>query len=69
LEVRDFERGFSEKGNIVMLSFEGSKMVGRRGVACINHNAIYWWEKNYKDLREVLPEVAEERDKDKDKDK
>ena len=53
--MHDFESSFPEKGNIIMMSFEGTKIVGKRGFAFINGNAIYWWEKNYKDMKDILP--------------
>ena len=53
--MRDFESAFGEKGNILMMSFEGSKIIGKRGFAFSNNNTIYWWEKNYKDIRDLIP--------------
>lgn len=61
LEIKDFESAFPEKGNIVMMSFEGSKIIGKRGFAFVSQNAIYWWEKVYKDAKEVLSDIIEEK--------
>lgn len=36
MELKDFESAFPEKGNIVMMSFEGSKIVGKRGFAFVS---------------------------------
>jgi hypothetical protein len=38
-----------------MMSFEGNKIVGKRGFAFSNGQCIYWWEKNYKDYKDVFP--------------
>lgn len=59
LEMKDMESNFQEKGNIVLMSFEGSKVTGKRGFAFVNDTAIYWWEKKYKDIKDLLPELAE----------
>jgi hypothetical protein len=45
-----------------MVSFEGSKIIGRRGFAFVSQNCIYWWEKNYKNYKDILCEVAEDRE-------
>lgn len=59
--MRDFESAFGEKGNILMMSFEGSKIIGKRGFAFSNSNTIYWWEKNYKDIRDLIPETSDDK--------
>lgn len=51
LDMHDIQSGFSEKGNIIMMTFQGSKIVGNRGFAFVSNSAIYWWEKNYKDFK------------------
>lgn len=67
--MHDFESDFAERGNIVMMNFQGNKIAGKRGFAFSNKNVIYWWEKNYKDVKDILPESAEDKDRgDKVKD-
>lgn len=47
-----------------MMSFEGNKIIGKRGFAFSNNNIIYWWEKNYKDIKDLVPDISEDKEKE-----
>lgn len=63
-ELRQFQSGFSEKGNIMMLTFEGSKIAGRRSYAFTQGNNVYWCTKKSKTMAEVLAEISDEKEKE-----
>lgn len=58
-ELRQFQNGFSEKGNIIMLTFQGCKIFGKRGIAVIDDKNIYWWEKKSKGIKQIIEELNE----------
>lgn len=53
-ELREFQSSFGERGNIVMLNLEGSKIVGNKGFAVVNKNSISWWAKKSRGVPEMM---------------
>ena len=60
-EMREFQTNFPEKGNIMMLTFEGSKIVGKKSFAFTQGSTIYWCIKKQKKFDDVLNELVEEK--------
>lgn len=53
-EMREFQTAFSEKGNIMMLTFEGNKIIGKKSFAFSQGNTIYWSTKKAKQSDDLI---------------
>lgn len=66
-QLRDFQSSMKEKGNIIMINIEGTKITGKKGFAIVQGNTISWWHKKSKGVNEFLDylnKLNEEKQKD-----